>query len=64
MAFAADEERGCARDAAEVGGVQVSGDFGFARVVAQVGGEPFGVQAELAGVTRRTPPGKDTHARG
>jgi Alpha amylase, catalytic domain len=50
MAFAVDEERGRAGDAAQVGGVHVLGDLGFPGVAAQVGGEPPRVQAELGGV--------------
>ena len=43
--LAVDEERGRARDAAQVGGVHVRGDLGLPGVVAQVAGEPAGVQA-------------------
>jgi hypothetical protein len=47
---AVDEERRGARDAAQVGGVHVCGDLGFPGVIAQVAGEPLGVQAELGRV--------------
>ena len=48
--LAVDEERGRARDAAQVGGVHIRGDLGLPGVVAQVAGKPVDVQAELAGV--------------
>src|SRR6266576_1028605 len=50
VAFAVDEEGGRAGDAAQVGRVHVRGDLGLSGVIAQVASEPFGVQAELAGV--------------
>src|SRR5262245_47016102 len=53
VAFAVDEEGWGAGDAAEVGGVYVSGDFGLAGLAAQVAGESFGVKAELAGVANQ-----------
>ena len=50
MAAAVDEERRRARDVAEVGGVDVLGDAAGSGVLAQVVGEPVGVEPELARV--------------
>ena len=48
---AVDEEGGRPGHAAEVGRVHVLGDLGGPGMRPEVGQEPFGVQAELLGVT-------------